>query len=34
VLGAAPVAGDLFDAFWKANLRNIEILRAHVLRQG
>jgi hypothetical protein len=34
VLGAVPVAGDLFDAFWKANLRNIEILRAHVLRQG
>lgn len=30
VLGAVPIAGDLFDAAWKANLRNIEILRAHV----
>jgi hypothetical protein len=29
-LGAIPVAGDLFDAYWKANLRNIGILRAHV----
>jgi hypothetical protein len=29
-LGAIPVAGDLFDAYWKANLRNIEILRAHL----
>ena len=32
VLGAVPVAGDLFDAVWKANLRNIDILRAHVRR--
>lgn len=31
-LGAVPVAGDLFDALWKANLRNIDILRAHVRR--
>jgi hypothetical protein len=34
VLGAVPVAGDLFDAAWKANLRNIDILRAHVRRGG
>lgn len=34
LLGAVPVAGDLFDAFWKANLRNIEILRAHVEGRG
>jgi hypothetical protein len=32
VLGAVPVAGDLFDAYWKANLRNIAILREHVNR--
>jgi Domain of unknown function (DUF4112) len=31
-LGAIPVAGDLFDAYWKANLRNIAILREHVTR--
>jgi hypothetical protein len=30
VLGSVPVAGDLFDAYWKANLRNIDILRAHL----
>ena len=30
LLGAVPIAGDLFDAAWKANLRNIDILRTHV----
>lgn len=29
-LGAIPVAGDVFDAYWKANLRNIRILRDHI----
>jgi hypothetical protein len=29
-LGAVPVAGDVFDAYWKANLRNIAILRGHL----
>ncbi|HEX2115644.1 MAG TPA: DUF4112 domain-containing protein [Alphaproteobacteria bacterium] len=33
LLGAVPVAGDLFDAFWKSNLRNIDILRAHLTRR-
>ena len=28
--GRRPVAGDLFDVYWKANLRNIEILRRHM----
>lgn len=32
VLGSVPIAGDLFDAAWKSNLRNIDILRAHVRR--
>ena len=27
LFGAVPIAGDLFDAVWKANLRNIDILR-------
>ena len=31
-LGAVPIAGDLFDVYWKANLRNIEILRRHIAR--
>jgi hypothetical protein len=26
-IGAIPVVGDLFDAWWKANLRNMELLR-------
>jgi hypothetical protein len=33
VIGAVPVAGDLFDAYWKANLRNIDILRAHLAQR-
>jgi hypothetical protein len=27
IVGALPVVGDLFDAWWKANKRNIELLR-------
>lgn len=26
-LGNIPVVGDLFDAYWKANTRNIELIR-------
>jgi hypothetical protein len=29
VVGAVPIAGDLFDAGWKANLRNLRLLEAH-----
>lgn len=29
-LGAIPVAGDLFDAYFKANLRNIGVIREHL----
>jgi hypothetical protein len=25
-LGAVPLVGDIFDFFWKSNLRNIELL--------
>ena len=28
LVGTVPVAGDVFDAWWKANLRNLELLRA------
>jgi len=28
--GAIPVAGDVFDAFWKANLRNVRLLERHL----
>jgi hypothetical protein len=27
LLGAVPVVGDLFDAYWKSNQRNVELLR-------
>jgi hypothetical protein len=32
-VGAVPVAGDLFDFFWKANRRNLALLEAD-LRRG
>jgi len=28
--GAIPVAGDVFDALWKANLRNVRLLERHL----
>jgi hypothetical protein len=31
VVGIFPVAGDLFDVYWKANLKNVELLRRHIL---
>ena len=33
VLGFVPVAGDIFDAYFKANIRNLEILENHIARQ-
>ena len=30
VLGSLPIVGDLFDATWKANSRNLALLEAHV----
>jgi Domain of unknown function (DUF4112) len=34
VLGAVPVAGDLFDVMWRANRRNVRLLREHLEREG
>ena len=28
-VGAIPVVGDLFDVTWRANRRNLDLLRAH-----
>ena len=28
-IGAVPIAGDLFDVAWKANRKNINLLRRH-----
>ena len=30
VIGTVPVVGDLFDAAWKANTRNMAVLEAHL----
>ena len=29
-IGFIPVAGDIFDAYFKANMRNLEILEKHL----
>lgn len=29
VLGAIPILGDIFDIAWKANVRNLALLRSH-----
>ena len=34
VVGAVPVAGDLLDAAFKANRRNVRLLRKHLERKG
>ena len=34
LIGAVPVAGDAFDVFFRANRRNVALLRAHFARTG
>ncbi len=34
VVGSVPFLGDLFDAGWKANARNIKLLRGSVVTPG
>jgi hypothetical protein len=33
-VGAVPFAGDAFDVFFRANRRNVALLRAHFSRTG
>jgi hypothetical protein len=33
VVGSVPVAGDLFDIAFKANVRNVALLRDHLARR-
>ncbi len=33
-IGAIPIAGDLFDIFWKANRRNIILLRQEIVKRS
>jgi hypothetical protein len=30
LVGAVPLVGDLFDAAWKANLKNVALLERHL----
>jgi Domain of unknown function (DUF4112) len=32
--GAVPIAGDLFDVAWRANRRNVALLRDYLEREG
>jgi hypothetical protein len=32
LIGLVPVAGDLADVFWKADLRNVALLERHAQR--
>ena len=32
VVGFVPIAGDIFDAYFKANIRNLEILERHLVK--
>lgn len=34
VVGAVPLAGDVFDVMWRANQRNIRLLRQHLQGEG
>ena len=34
VIGAVPIVGDLFDIVWKANLKNLALVRGHVANAG
>jgi hypothetical protein len=30
VVGSVPVLGDMFDAGWRANIKNVELLDQHI----
>lgn len=34
VVGAVPLLGDAFDVMWRANRRNVALLRGHFERKG
>jgi Domain of unknown function (DUF4112) len=34
VIGTVPIVGDLFDIAWKANLKNLALVRGHVANAG
>jgi hypothetical protein len=34
VVGAVPLLGDAFDVMWRANRRNVALLRGHFSKRG
>ena len=34
MIGAVPLVGDAVDVFWRANVRNMQILRSHLASAG
>jgi hypothetical protein len=32
--GTLPIAGDVFDALWRANLKNVRLLERHLAATG
>jgi hypothetical protein len=34
LVGAVPILGDAFDLVWRANRRNVTLLREHLTRRG
>jgi hypothetical protein len=30
LVGSIPIAGDVFDVYWKSNQRNVELLERHI----
>lgn len=34
IVGSIPVAGDAFDVMFRANLKNLGLLKAHLAKQG
>ena len=34
LVGAVPIVGDAFDVAWRANRKNVRILREHLARRG
>lgn len=34
VIGILPVVGNLFDVYWRANVKNVDVLRAHLLPEA
>lgn len=33
LIGLIPILGDMFDVYWKANIRNMDLLKQHLQQQ-